>query len=58
MKNKRNHSQFQDQENSPERTNNETNLSSVTDSKFKKKIIKTWKELRKAIDTNADYCKR
>ena len=32
----RNHSQFKDQDNSPESTNNETDLFSLTDTDFKK----------------------
>ena len=32
----RNHSQLKDQDNSPERTNNETDLFSLTDTDFKK----------------------
>ena len=58
MKKQRNHSQLIDQENSPERTNNETDLFSLIDTKFKKEIMKILKDLRKAIDRNADYCKR
>ena len=33
-------------------------LSSVIDSEFKKEVMKVLKELRKAIDRNADYCKK
>ena len=58
MKNERNHSQIKDQENSPERTNNETDLFSLIDTEFKKEILKILKELRRAIDRNADYCKK
>ena len=36
--------------------NNETDLSSLPDPKFKKKVIKILKELRKAINRNADHC--
>ena len=31
---------------------------SLIDTKFKKEIMKILKELRKAIDRNADYCKK
>ena len=58
MKKQRNHSQLKDQENSPERINNETNLSSLLDPEFKKEVIKTLKELRKSIDRNADDCNK
>ena len=40
------------------RNNNETDLFSLTDTNFKKEIMKILKELRKAIDRNADYCKK
>ena len=55
MKKQRNHSQLKDQENSPERTNNETGLFSLIDIEFKKEIMKILKELRRTIDRNADY---
>lgn len=42
----------------PERTKNETDLFSLTDTEFNKDIMKTLKELRKVINTNADYYKR
>ena len=54
----KNHSQLKDQENSPERTNNETDLFSLIDTEFKKEIIKILKELRRTIDRNADYYKK
>ena len=54
----RNHSQLKDQENSPERTNNETDLISLIYTGFKKEIMKILKELRRAIDKNADYHKK
>ena len=41
----RNHSQLKEQ-NSPEAANNETDLCSLTDTEFKKEIVKTLKELR------------
>ena len=46
MKKLRNHSQLKEQENSPEEANNETDLCSLTDSEFKKEIVKILKELR------------
>ncbi len=55
MKKLRNHSQLKDEENSPEGTNNETDLCIRTDTKFKKKVMKILKELRMAIKSNADY---
>ena len=58
MKKQKDHSQLKDQENSPERTNNETDISSLPDPKFKKEVMKILKELRKAIDRNADYWKK
>ena len=57
MKKQRNFFQLEEQ-NSPERTNNETDLSSLLDLKFKKEVIKILKELRKIISKNADHCKR
>ena len=58
MKKQRNHSQLKDQENSLERTNNEANLFSLIEIKFKKEIMKILKEFRKTINRNADYCKK
>ena len=56
MKKQRNHSLLRDQENSPEGTNNETDLFSLIDIEFRvvKKILK---ELRRTIDRSTDYCK-
>ena len=58
MKKQRNHSQLKDQGNSPERTNNETDLFTLIDTDFKKEIMKILKELRKAIYRNAEYCRK
>ena len=58
MKKQRNHSQLKDQENFPEGTNNETDLFSLIDTEFKKEVMQILKELRKAIDRNADYCQK
>ena len=49
MKKQRNHPEWNGQENSPEK-NNEADLFSLVDTKFKKEIIKILKELRKAIE--------
>lgn len=38
--------------------NNETGLFSITDTEFKREIMKILKELRKAIYRNAEYCKK
>ena len=38
--------------------NNEIDRFNLIDTEFKKEIIKILKELRKAINTNADYCKK
>ena len=58
MKKERNYFQLKEQEKSPERTTNETDLSSLPDPKFKKEVIKMLKELRKAINRNADHCNK
>ena len=58
MKKQRNRSQLQEQEKSPERTSNETDLSSLPDPKFKKEVVKILTGLRKAIDRNADSCNK
>ena len=55
----------QEQENSPEGANNETNLCSVTDTEFKREIMKILKELssnimelRADMNNNADYFRK
>ena len=58
MKKQRSQSQLKDQENSPERINNETDLFSVIDTDCKKEIMKILKELRKGINRNAKHCKK
>ena len=55
---KQNNYPLKDQENSPEGKNNENDLFSIIDTQFKKEIIKILKELKKAINTNVDYCKK
>ena len=61
----RNHSQLKKQENSPEATNNETDLCSLTDTEFKKETVKIlkelrvdMKELRVDMNCNADYFRK
>ena len=61
----RNHSQLKEQENSPEGVKNETDSSSLTDTKFKKVIVKmlkelraNMKELRTDMNSNADYFRK
>lgn len=58
MKKHTNHSQVKEWENSREGANNETDLYSLRDTKFKVKVMKIMKELRRAIDINADYFKK
>ena len=52
MKKHRNHSQLKEWENSPEGTDNETDL---TDTEFEKEVKKIVKELRTAINSNIGY---
>ena len=54
MKKLRNHSQLKQQENSPKAVNNETDLCSLTDIEFKREVLKTLKELREDMNSNAD----
>ena len=58
MKKQRDHSQWKDQENFPERTNNEADVFSLIDTEFEKEVMKILKELRRAVDRNADNCKK
>ena len=46
MKKFRNHSQLKEQENSPETVNNETDFCSLTETEFKREVVKILKELR------------
>ena len=55
MKKHRNHSQLKEQAISPEGTNKERDLCSLTDTEFKKELRKILKESRMAIDINVDY---
>ena len=54
MKKLRNHSQLNQQENSPKAVNNETDLCSLTDIEFKREKVKLMKELREDMNSNAD----
>ena len=44
MKKHRNHSQLKEQENSPKAVNSETDLCSLTDTEFKREVVKILKE--------------
>ena len=54
MKKQRNHSQLKEQENSPKADNNETDLCSLTDTEFKREVLKILKELIEDSNGNAD----
>ena len=58
MKKQKKDSQLKDQVNFSERTNNKTDLFRLIGTKFKKEIRKILRELRRARDRNADYCKK
>ena len=65
MKKLGNHSQLKEQENSYEETKIETDLCSLTDTEFKKEVVKilkkiraNMKELRVDMDRNADYIRK
>ena len=65
MKKFRNHFQLKEQETSPEAANNETDLYSLIDTEFKRKIVKILKELSlnikelgADINSNADYFRK
>ena len=58
MKKLRNHSQLKQQENSPKAVNNETDLCSLTDVEFKRKIVKILKELRDDMNGDADTLRK
>ena len=49
---------MEDQEDCSKRTNNETEFFSLTDSEFRKEIMRILKALRRAINRNADSCKK
>ena len=50
-----NHSQLKEQENSPEGANNEVDLCILTDTEFKKEIVKILKELRANMKDKRGY---
>ena len=54
MKKLRNHSQLNQQENSPKAVSNKTELWGLTDLGFKREIVKILKELREDMNSNAD----
>ena len=58
MKKHRSYFQLKEEENSPEGTNKETDLFHLTDTEFKKEVMKILKELRTAMDSNADCFKK
>ena len=58
MRKHRKHSQLKEQENFPAGANNKTDLFSLADTKFKKKVMKVLKELRTATKSNEDDCKK
>ena len=51
MKKHRKHSQLKEQENPPEGGNNEIDLLSLTDTKFKNEIMKVLKKLKMGINS-------
>ena len=58
MEKQKNHSQFKEQEKSHERTNNETDLTSLLDPEFKKEVMQMLKAIGKIIDRNAGHCNK
>ena len=58
MKKLRNHSQLNQQENSPNAVNNETELCSLTDLEFKREIVKILMELREDMNSNVDSLRK
>ena len=58
MKRQRNYCQLKEQEKSPERINNETEITSLLDHEFQRVIIKMLTKLRKIISINADHCNK
>uniref|UniRef100_A0A8D0UHA1 L1 transposable element RRM domain-containing protein n=1 Tax=Sus scrofa TaxID=9823 RepID=A0A8D0UHA1_PIG len=58
MKTLRNHSQLNQQENSPKAVNNETELCSLTNLEFKRETVKILKELREDMNSNADTLRK
>ena len=58
MKKQRNHFQLKDRETAPEGINNVTDLLSLTDTDFKKEVLKILQKLINTIDENAGYYKK
>ena len=58
IKKLKNHSQLNQQENSPKAVNSETELCRLRDLKFKREIVKILKELREYMNTNADSLRK
>ena len=58
LRNKRANSQLKEHENSPEGVNNETDLCSLTDTEFEKKVVKILKELRTDMNSYANYFRK
>ena len=56
MKKPRNHSQAKEQKNPLEGSNNETYLCSLTDTKFKKEVVKILKELKRKPKKQYNIC--
>ena len=57
MNKHRNHSQLKEQENS-RGANNKTDLCSLTNTEFKKEVMKILNELRTATNNKTDYFKK
>ena len=58
MKKHRDHFQLKGQENSPKAGKNETYLCSLTNIEFEKEIVKTLKEFRVDMNSNADFFRK
>ena len=58
IKKLRNYPQLNQQENSPKAVNNETDVCNLTDLEFKREIVKTLKELREDMNSNADTLRK
>ena len=56
MKMQKSYCQLKEQVKSLERTNNETDLTSLLHSKYKNEVIKMVKKLRKITERSVDHC--
>lgn len=56
MKRQKSYCQLKEQVKSLERTNNETDLTSLLHSKYKNEVIKMVKKLRKITERSVDHC--